>query len=280
MWRRHGPGEINMSLECKSYEALGNIYWVADGTGVDPGEFPAVASRMCAEGGGDGLLLETSTSPSELSVRIFNPDGSEAEKSGNGVRIFARWLWDEGRVPLGMVQVSTKGGTVLCAPTVQDSILGELGAPTFDDRLIPFDRSNSGQPHRIRWRGREHSFVPVGMGNPHAVLLGSGWTGDDIDGLGPLMERDQRFPHRTNVQLAEVTSRTRARVLTWERGAGRTRSSGTSAGAVGSVLWKMGLAEAPLLIEMEGGTLRVDRTKTGHVTIEGPVSYVRSMSLM
>ncbi len=192
------------------------------------------------------LTASSRSSPprtTEADVAIWNPDGSTAELSGNGTRIAARWLADR----TGASEVRIRVGTRETVARVKNSeVEQELGAVTV------------AKPERIA----ELDVILVDVGNPHAVVIGDP---DDLPSVGPLLETHERFPNRTNVQVARVDGRGEVTARVWERGVGETQSSGTSAVAVAAATH----GEGDVLVHFPGGDLRV-RLAGGRATLTGP----------
>ncbi len=231
------------------YHGLGNDYIVIDPADLPDELTPAWIRRICDRhygAGADGILLgPLPATNANFGLRIFNPDGSEAEKSGNGLRIFARYLWDHGLVGDEPFIVATPGGVVTaqvepggCMVTVA------MGRVSFDSRLIPV----AGPPREvlnetIRAGATELHYCAATLGNPHCVVLREQVSAAEAlrlgplveTRLGPLVETNARFPRRTNVQFMQVIDRTRLRIEIWERGAGYTLASGSSACAAAAV---------------------------------------------
>src|SRR4051812_26333909 len=220
-------------IEFHKYHALGNDYLVlpdADAAQLTP----AVVERICDRHyglGSDGLLVPAGRdSEGRIILRIFNPDGSEAEKSGNGLRIFARYLWDQREVGPEPFAVSTKGGVVRCEVREQgQAVFVEMGQASFHSERIPV----TGPPREVvnevvQVQGENLRITAVTIGNPHCVSFMTKISRALVEKLGPAVEKHTRFPNRTNVQLAQVVSRNHLLLEIWERGAGYTLASGSS----------------------------------------------------
>ncbi|MFZ5475469.1 MAG: diaminopimelate epimerase [Myxococcota bacterium] len=230
---------------------LGNDYLVLeDGPPVTPDLARALCDRRTGVGG-DGVL-----EPVDGGLRIWNPDGSEAEKSGNGIRIFAHWLVRR-RGAASPLTLWTKGGVVR-AWVAGDDVRVEMGV------------ARVGEPRSVEGV----TALPVDVGNPHHVVFA---VPDDWRSLGARIERS--VPARTNVQFVAVEGPRAVRVKVWERGAGETRSSGSSACAVAAATVATGRASSPVEVRMDGGTLRVEVGEGGAVTLEGPVEAVGAVEL-
>jgi diaminopimelate epimerase len=247
------------------YHALANDYVVveaADWPELDPGVVRRVCDRHLGVGS-DGILVREPATGVER-VRIFNPDGSEAEKSGNGLRIFARYLWDRRLVGSEPFTVETEGGEVACV--VQEN----GGSVSVDMGKVTFETLNG----RLDVGGERLEYSAASIGNPHCVLFRERATADDARRLGPLIEADPRFPKRTNVQLVERIDRKNLKLEIWERGAGYTLASGSSSSAAAAVARRLDLADSAVTVHMPGGRLDVEVDDHDFVRIRGPVVHV------
>ncbi len=265
-----------MRIDLIKYQALGNDYLVLDLPGP-LGEVVPLLPVLCDRHrglGSDGLL---SYDPAEMAVRIFNPDTSEAQKSGNGLRIAAAHavlehgagddfeLRTVGRANL--VHVLERNGAEVTTQL-------DIGPASFRAADLParFD----GEPDRVHidtTAGRVEAML-VSVGNPHCVVFGEPATMARCLELGPLLETNPAFPERTNVQLFEVIDRGRVRIEIWERGAGYTLASGTSASAVAAACMRAGLVGDDVTVQMPGGNLDVRRDKSGNLVQSGPARRV------
>ena len=262
------------------YHALGNDYIVLGPKTYNPAPSPEIVRLICHRNygiGSDGILYGPLASEAcDFGLRIFNPDGSEAEKSGNGLRIFARSLYDERLVGNEDFTVETQGGAVSCrvAPG-GGTVTVEMGEVVFDSRIIPV----AGPPRdvlneEIRPDGKVFKFCAATVGNPHCVVLADKPTPEDARHYGPLIENDPRFPNRTNVQFMKVMDRGNIRIEIWERGAGYTLASGSSSTAAAAVAYKLGLCDADITVHMPGGTLSIAFSDGFHAVMTGPVTKV------
>lgn len=274
-----------MSIAFEKYHGLGNDYLV-----LDPANWSGELSeerieRICHRNyglGSDGILFGPLPSDTaDFRLQIFNPDGSEAEKSGNGLRIFARYLHDTGRVTGEPFTVETLGGVVECTVSdPRDSITVEMGSVSFDAARIPV-KGLEGEvlQQEASWGGESFKYSAATVGNPHCVVLL-----DNIDEalarrIGPLIENDPRFPHRTNVQFLKVIDRKRIQIEIWERGAGYTLASGSSSSAAGAVARRLGLVENEIEVHMPGGIIELKFDDAFNVRMTGPVTRVAHFEL-
>ncbi|MFY4730883.1 diaminopimelate epimerase [Nitrospira sp. BLG_2] len=265
---------------------LGNDYLV-----VDPHEMtfkltPKHIKAICDRNwgvGSDGILALVPSKKADFGLRIFNPDGSEAEKSGNGLRIFARYLHATGRTKKKRFTVETKGGLVRIELHVDrhgDAAAAtvEMGIATFKPNALPCSLEVPEliqQP--IKAAGRTLTFTGVSVGNPHCVVFkpaGESWSREELLTLGPVLENHGLFPKRTNVQLAVPTGPREIFILIWERGAGETQASGSSSCAAASAAVRLGLVRSPVTVKMPGGVLNIDVAVDFSLTMKGPVAEV------
>jgi diaminopimelate epimerase len=263
------------------YQALGNDYIVLEGLDLGSELEPSLVARICDRHfgvGSDGILVEATAPRGAFGLRILNPDGSEAEKSGNGLRIFARYLWDAGRVGGEAFDVVTPGGTVSCQ--VRESgrtVFVEMGRASFESRLIPVaGPSREVVGERLEVDGRRLSFTAVTVGNPHCVIHVDDPSPALAQRLGPLLETNPLFPNRTNVQFVQVVDVHRLRIEIWERGAGYTLASGSSACAAAAASVRLRSCRGDVRVAMPGGTLEIGVAEDFGLTMLGPVEKVAS----
>jgi diaminopimelate epimerase len=264
-------------MQFAKYHALGNDYLVLASSHFDRPLGPEEVRRICRPHtgvGADGILWATIEAESRrFAVRIFNPDGSEAGMSGNGVRIFARFLWDSGFINDEPVGIETPAGISRAAVESRGARVSlAMGVPSFSSADIPVTGPvRDVVDEEIRAGDRAYRFTGVTVGNPHCVIVLPQISAEEARRSGPLLENDPRFPRRTNVQFVEVVDRGRIRMEIWERGAGYTLSSGSSSAAAAAVVHRLGLAGPAVDVEMPGGRLRAEIGADGTVSITGPV---------
>jgi diaminopimelate epimerase len=265
---------------------LGNDYVVMDPKELTFTLTPKTIQAICNRNwglGSDGILALVPTKKADFGLRIFNPDGSEAEKSGNGLRIFARYLHATGKTRKTRFTVDTKGGLVTIELHVDrhgdaSSVTVEMGPATFRPAALPCTLTAAElvqQP--IEAAGRSLTFTGVSVGNPHCVVFkaaGEAWSRDELLSLGPALEHHSWFPKRTNVQLAVPTGPNEIFILIWERGAGETQASGSSSCAAASAAVRLGLVQSPVTVKMPGGTLNIQVDENFGLTMKGPVAEV------
>ena len=268
---------------------LGNDYIVMSRQDLPFDLSEASIVRICDRNwgiGSDGILMRTPTTRADFGLRIFNPDGSEAEKSGNGLRIFAKWLREHGHAKQDRFTVDTKGGVVECqcrtrAGRVQ-LVIVEMGRATFRAPEIPMngpDREVVAVPLQLG-DGSTVSATAVSVGNPHCVVFVDHLDSDACRRVGPLIENHPAFPNRTNVQFAKIADKRTLDILIWERGAGYTLASGSSSCGAASAAVKNGFCEhGRVTVRMPGGDLTIDVRPDWSLKLEGPVEEVYSGAL-
>jgi len=264
----------------RKYHGLGNDYLVIDPNVRDVDLTPDVIRLICDRNfgvGSDGILygpVETDDGPE---VRIFNPDGSEAEKSGNGLRIFAKYLFENKYVEGREFSIVTSGGTVRAR--IEDEranlIRIEMGAITFLSTEIPVSGPERQViAEEIEIDGARYKVTCLSIGNPHCVIPTEDVSESKARQLGPHVENHEMFPSRINMQLLKVIDRANIEIRIWERGAGYTLASGSSSCAAAGAAHGLGLVDDKINVKMPGGTLLVEIAEDGQILMTGPVEGV------
>ncbi|MEM7725131.1 MAG: diaminopimelate epimerase [Cyanobacteria bacterium P01_A01_bin.45] len=269
------------------YQALGNDYLVINSQDVKF-QFkltPELIKRICHRNfgiGSDGILFtsvesEIKSQIKEFSLQIFNPDGTEAEKSGNGLRIFSRYLWDIEKVKLHQpFFINTLGGIV--KSVVENNgktVRVEMGKVSFWSQDIP----TTGEPREvinqnIQVGDQKFEFCAVTIGNPHCIIILPEIAPAIAHKYGPLIENHPLFPKRTNVQFMKVIDRNNIQIEIWERGAGYTLASGSSSSAAAAVAYKLGLCSTAISVKMPGGKIFIQVNDDFSIVMSGGVSKV------
>jgi len=232
--------------------------------------------------GSDGILLKVASSKADFGLKIYNPDGSEAEKSGNGLRIFAKYLYDYGHSSAKKFTIETPGGLVTAEVTREtngkaNQIKVDMGKAIFSSHQIPVicdEPECFDLPLNIV--DETYLINCVSVGNPHCVILTDKLNKAEILKHGSEIENHPLFPNRINVQFARVISRNEVEILIWERGAGYTLASGSSSCAVAAIMVKKGLTDRKLKLKMPGGTLQIEIDEAWNIRMEGEVKEVAS----
>lgn len=232
--------------------------------------------------GSDGILLKVASSKADFGLKIYNPDGSEAEKSGNGLRIFAKYLYDYGHSSAKKFTIETPGGLVTAEVTREtngkaNQVKVDMGKAIFSSHQIPVicdEPECFDLPLNIV--DETYLINCVSVGNPHCVILTDKLNKAEILKHGSEIENHPLFPNRINVQFARVISRNEVEILIWERGAGYTLASGSSSCAVAAIMVKKGLTDRKLKLKMPGGTLQIEIDEAWNIRMEGEVKEVAS----
>jgi diaminopimelate epimerase len=269
-----------MPLPFSKYHALGNDYLV-----IDPRNLPAPLTTdqvktICHRNfgvGSDGILLgPLPAQNAKCALKIYNPDGSVAEKSGNGLRIFSRYLWDTKFVGNDEFAIQTDGGLV--RSTVFDGgkmVRVEMGKVSFASDKIPVTGPQREVINEaLSVGGRSFTFCAATIGNPHCVLPLPEISEALARQFGPLLEVHPNFPRKTNVQFLKVLDRANIQIEIWERGAGYTLASGSSSSAAAAVAHKLGLVDRDVSVHCPGGIIQIAIRDDFDILMTGPVTKV------
>jgi len=263
------------------YHGLGNDYLVIDPAHAELALSVAAVRLLCDRHygiGSDGILYGPFWGPDNIpAVKIFNPDGSEAEKSGNGVRIFSRYLCEAGYVTGREFSLRTAGGVVAVEVLDEKAWLlrVDMGTATFASDQIPVAGEKREVVAEKLAVGEEMLTVTcVSLGNPHCVVSLPVVSPAIARRLGPQIERHPAFPNRINVQFMEVLDRETIQIEIWERGAGYTLASGSSSCAAAAAARRLGLVGDRVEVRMPGGNIQVQFTAAGRILMTGPVAKV------
>lgn len=275
-------GQESMENDFVKGHGLGNDYIV-----MVEGESPKMTESnirlLCDRNygiGSDGILLLGQKTP-PFGLRIFNPDGSEAEKSGNGLRIFSKFLYEYGYAKDMSFPIDTKGGRVRSTVTLSSE--GRVTAVKVDMGRYSFDPSDVGIPGRSKPMIEEGLLLEdrteirgsaVSVGNPHFVFFVDKIDEDFIRAKGHMIENNKMFPKRINTQMVRVTGKNEIEIRIWERGAGYTLASGSSSCAAATCAVHLGRVQSPVLVRMPGGVLTIEIDESHEIRMEGPVEEV------
>jgi diaminopimelate epimerase len=274
-----------MELAFTKMQGIGNDFVVADC--LVPGApsleaLQAASVHLCDRKfgiGGDGVLLILPSDAADFMMRMYNPDGSEAEMCGNGIRCFAKFVYDRGYTQKTRISVETLGGIKTLELGITDGKVGmvtvDMGKPGLERADLPMTGDPGTALDQAVPVGNETvAITGVSMGNPHVVFFAAPVTDEIIDTLGPKLEHHSLFPRRTNVHVVEIVSPTEIKMLTWERGAGRTLACGTGACACLVASHLNGKTERKALVHLAGGDLTIDWRADDHVYMTGPATEV------
>ncbi len=262
---------------------LGNDFVFLDhfsmtGNGFD---YPNLAQQLCHRQlgvGADGLVVVLPSAVADARMRIFNPDGSEPEMCGNGIRCFARFVFENGHVTHNPLTVETLAGVLTLRLTLEgnrvNAVRVDMGQPILKPSVIPVNALMEPVVGAfMEIEGISLQYSAVSMGNPHCIIFWQDFATLDFKRLGPAIENHSLFPRKTNVEFIRIDSSKEITMQVWERGAGPTLACGTGACAavVASVL--NGLTERAVIVHLPGGDLQIDWGEDNHVYMTGPAVF-------
>jgi diaminopimelate epimerase len=274
-----------MRVILDKYHGLGNDYIVHDpnknGLELNAERIKLICHRNFGIGS-DGILFGPILKDGKVKLRIFNPDGSEAEKSGNGVRIFSKYLKDAGYITGNSFTLSTLGGDVIVEYLSKsgDLLKVSMGKTTFLSSEIPVTgtcREVINEP--MIFNNKEYNVTCLSIGNPHCVIPMDNISKELACELGQYVETSDNFPNKINMQLLKVLDRNNIQIEIFERGAGYTLASGSSSCAAASAAYKLGLVDNKVTVHMPGGNLNIEIQPDSTVYMTGPVKTIGSISL-
>ena len=275
-------------MEFLKYHCLGNDYLVLISEPFDSKKLllkPNLVQRICNRNfgiGADGILVSGKNNKVDFfSLHIYNPDGSIAEKSGNGLRIFARSLWDRQIVDNEVFQIETLGGLVKAKVNdLGKTVTVEMGEVSFLNHKIPMKGEEREVLNEILEINDEKlTICAANIGNPHCIILNREISAAETKRIGPMIEKHPFFPNRTNVQFLEVINRNKIRIEIWERGAGYTLASGSSSCAAASVAHRLGFCDEEIVVLMPGGEIEIKIRDNYNITMKGPVTRISKITL-
>ncbi|MDA0596813.1 MAG: diaminopimelate epimerase [Chloroflexi bacterium] len=277
-----------MTVEFAKLHGAGNDYIAIDGRGIDRdwGALSKEMSLLAFGVGSDGIVLVQDSEVAQIRMRVYNPDGSEAEMSGNGIRLFSKFVIDRkiALPPEDGMTVETGGGVRTVWPTMEgDKMIAAkvaMGVPTFVPSEIPVDTTQIGdldiiKNFPIQAGDRELEVTCLAVGNPHAVVVMEESVEDfPLVAVGPFVESHKLFPNRINFEIVNVISRSKIRARIFERGAGETMSSGTGSTASAAAARAHGLVDDAVDVIVDGGVLQISWDEKGEAFLEGPAVEV------
>jgi len=273
-------------IEFTKMHGLGNDFVVIDAMEKAPLEqkLPDLAKALSDRRfgiGADGLIFVLPSRVADFRMRIFNADGSEAEMCGNGVRAFAKLVYERGYTREREFEIETLAGIVRPRLRMRggkvSGVRVDMGEPRLARSEIPMEGPDQERVvgKRLRVSGRRHEITALSMGNPHCVLFVEDVDRAKVEEIGAAIEHHNLFPRRTNVQFAQVVGEGDIKMRVWERGVGETLASGTSASAVLVAAVLNGLSPRKAVVHLRGGDLKVSwNPEDNHVFIEGPAAEV------
>lgn len=273
------------SIIMTKYQGLGNDYLVLDANRNRVQLQGKKVALLCQRGfglGADGILYGPVDINGKMGVHIFNSDGSEAAISGNGVRIFAKYLMDQGYVKESKFEIETLAGTIevesLNARATEFKV--NMGKASFLSREIPVTgelREVINEP--FTFHGNAYKATCLTVGNPHCIIFMDEVTKEKVKELGPYVENDDQFPERMNLQICRQIDKGNLDIEIWERGSGYTRASGTGSCAAAIAAYRLGMMEKRINVNQPGGMIQIDIADDGTIYMTGTVGYIADMSV-
>lgn len=272
-------------ITLRKYHGLGNDYLIYDPNRNEKLLQERQIEALCRRNvgvGADGILYGPFFDGEDIKVRIFNPDGSEAEKSGNGIRIFSKYLRDAGYIKEDTYVLTTKSGKTKVSFLDENGNLMrvDMGKAKFLASEIPaVGFGEEVVNEAIFFCDNFYNATCVSMGNPNCVLMLEDANPKKAKQLGPYVENSKYFPHRINMQLCHVIDEKNIQIEIYERGAGYTYASGTGACAAAAASHRLGLVGDKVNVHMHGGDLLVEFGEDGNIFLTGPVVYIGRITL-
>lgn len=269
-------------LEFTKMQGLGNDYIYIDATKIrikNPNMLAKYMSDRHFGVGADGLILILPSSKADFSMRMFNADGSEAEMCGNGIRCVAKFVYDNCLTDKKIITVDTKAGiktlTLNVVGKYVDTVKVDMGIPKYESECIPVI-SNTKIAKNLKIEILDKIFVVtcVSMGNPHTVIFVDDVDSFDVKKYGELIEKNEMFPQRTNVEFVEIKDNSNIKMRVWERGTGETLACGTGACASVVACVLNGLTSCNVRVKLLGGNLDILYNDNNHVYMTGPAKTV------
>ncbi len=268
------------TIKMSKYQGLGNDYLILDPKKNKVQLQGKKVALLCQRGcglGADGMLYGPIEIDGKLGVRIFNADGSEAEISGNGVRIFAKYLIDEGYVTEKKFAIETMSGTIYveCLNSRATEFKVNMGKASFLSREIPV----TGEVREVInetfvFHNEEYKATCLTVGNPHCIIFMDNVSAEKAKELGPYVENADEFPERMNLQICKQIDKGNLDIEIWERGSGYTKASGTGSCAAAAAAYRLGLVESRINVNQPGGMIQIDIGSDGTLYMTGTVGYL------
>ena len=265
--KMHGNGNDFIVIDCRDKK-------VSSLNGLNSLSVSSI--RLCDRRfgiGADQVLLLYGSDRADFMMRVFNADGSEVEMCGNGIRCFAKYIWDRDLSSKNVLAVETLAG-IIRPEKAGDMVRVDMGRPELEGRKIPVNLDGLIKDYPLRIEDRDFALTCVSMGNPHAVIVVDDVSKFDVRRYGPPLENHQLFPKRINVEFIQVLDRETIKMRVWERGSGETMACGTGASAAAVAANLKGLTEKKVVVQLLGGDLIIELPDDGHVYMTGPAEEV------
>ncbi len=267
-------------MDITKMHGLGNDFIIIEDKEQNT-DYNALAKKICTQHisvGADGLLIVLPSDKADIRMRIFNSDGSEAEMCGNGIRCFAKYVYDKGIVQKTNMAIETLAGIIY--PDIINLegqakwVKVDMGRPEFKREKIPMKGTGFALNETIEISGVKLKYSSLLMGVPHTVVFTDGIDVLNTASIGPKLEKHELFPRKTNVDFIEITDRNTMLIKTWERGAGFTLSCGTGSCASVVAASIRGLTDNNVTVKTAAGELFIEYAFDGRVFMTGPAKYV------
>ena len=248
---------------------LGNDYlYVFGEVPADIRELSVRLSDRHFGAGADGMIYISPSNKADFKMRIFNADGSEAKMCGNGIRCVGKYVYDKGFTDKTTVTVETRSGVKTLKLHLQGGVVKTV--------TVSMGKAETAPSQTLEAGGKAVEYMPVSVGNPHAVLFCENAEKAPVTDLGPLLEHHPAFPGGVNVEFVQVLSPRELRMRVWERGSGVTMACGTGACASTAAAVRNGFCSpnTPITVRLDGGTLEITVAPDGEVTMTGPAAFV------
>ena len=276
---------MNTNITLSKYQGLGNDYLILD---PNKNKLQLVGKKielLCQRGfgiGADGVLYGPLKKDGKMYVRIFNPDGSETEMSGNGMRIFAKYLIDQGYVSRKKFTVYTENGGVEVEALNERAtdFRINMGRATFCSQQIPVageEREVVNEP--FLFKDELYNATCTSVGNPHCIIMMEKVTPELVQEIGPYVENNEKFPNRMNLQICRVIDPKNIQIEIYERGAGYTQASGTGSCAAAAAAYRLGLVHNRVNVHQPGGIIEVDIEDDGTIYMIGSAGFIAEVSI-
>lgn len=270
-------------MKFEKWQGCGNDFVMIDCFKEKINNFERLAIKTCDRHfgiGADGLIAVLPSKVADFKMRIFNPDGTEAEMCGNGIRCFSKMIYENHLTDKTSFTVETGAGILVPRFEIENneilSVCVDMGKPIFQSEDIPTTIIGKSKvvDEPIEVLGKTYNFTAVSMGNPHCVLFFDNLDDVSVETLGPVIEKHKLFPHKINVEFAEIKDKNHIKMRVWERGAAVTLACGTGACATLIAAVLKNLTERTAEIEIDGGNLKVEWKEDDHIYMTGSAKRV------
>jgi len=266
--KMHGLGNDFILIDCRDNELSRGL--------INQARLSELSKRLCHRRfgiGADQVLLLYPSAIADFRMVIFNADGSEVEMCGNGIRCFAKYIWDRGLSEKKVLEVETAAG-IIRPEKSGELVKVDMGEPVLEGRLIPVNLDGMVKDFPLTIADRDFRITAVSMGNPHAVIFVDDVETFEVKKYGPLIENHELFPKRINVEFIQVLDSGTLRMRVWERGSGETMACGTGASAVAVASNLRGFTGKRVKVILTGGELVIEWKEDNHVYMTGPAVEV------